>query len=192
MSDLVEKKEKEATEKQKAKVIGKEDQDEKDKEGLSEHSSEGNESDHSEKEEEQKEAAIGDKSEPNKVVDAEADTKEDPEEETKEAVPEKPVMMSLQRCAKCSTVVLKYATQVKSAKQQDAAYWKENERMTEILEGLKEREKRTLMRQIKAGEIDYDPKLDKLVYTESKEEYVFGKEEGSDDGSQGDEDDDEL
>ena len=55
-------------------------------------------------------------------------------------------MMSLQRCAKCATVVLKYATQVKSAKQQEIEYWKENDRMTEILDGLKEREKRTLMR----------------------------------------------
>ena len=61
-------------------------------------------------------------------------------------------------------------------------YLKENDRMIEILDGLKEREKRKLTRQIKAGEIDYDPKQDKLVYTQTKEEYVFGQgdEEGSD------------
>jgi len=87
--------------------------------------------------------------------------------------------------------VLKYATQVKSEKQQEIEYWKENDRMTEILDGLKEREKRKLMRQIKAGEIDYDAKLDKLVYTESKEEYVFDKDGESGEDSGADEDDDE-
>lgn len=77
--------------------------------------------------------------------------------------------------------MLKYATQVKTAKEKEVDYWKENDRMIEILSGLKEREKRKLERQIKAGEIDYDPKIDKLVYTDSKEEYTF--EEGDDSAS---------
>lgn len=58
--------------------------------------------------------------------------------------------------------------------------------MAEILDGLKEREKRKITRQIKAGEIDYDSKRDKLVYTESKEEVVFDEEaeaSGSDEDS---------
>lgn len=41
----------------------------------------------------------------------------------------------------------------------------------EIVADLKERMKRKVMRQLKAGEIDYDAKLDKLVYAESKEEF---------------------
>jgi hypothetical protein len=59
--------------------------------------------------------------------------------------------------------------------------------MIEILDGLKEREKRTLERKIKAGEIDYDPKIDKLVYTNTKEEIVLGElSDGSSDSSDSD------
>lgn len=75
--------------------------------------------------------------------------------------------------------MLKYAVKVKTANEKEKDYWIENDRMIEILDGLKEREKRKLERQIKAGEIDYDPKLDKLIYVNTKEEVVHG-EDGSD------------
>jgi hypothetical protein len=122
------------------------------------------------------------KQESSQEVSKEATTQEQKEEETK--MEAKPVAMSLQRCAKCMSAVLKYATQVKSAKQQEQEYWHENDRMTEILDGLKEREKRKLTRMIKNGEVDYDAKRDKLVYTQTEEEYLFGEEDqgsGSDD-----------
>ena len=72
--------------------------------------------------------------------------------------------------------MLKYAVKVKTANEKEKDYWIENDRMIEILDGLKEREKRKLERQIKAGEIDYDPKLDKLIYVNTKEEVVHGED----------------
>ena len=73
--------------------------------------------------------------------------------------------------------MLKYAVKVKTANEKEKDYWIENDRMIEILDGLKEREKRKLERQIKAGEIDYDPKLDKLIYVNTKEEVVHGEDD---------------
>jgi len=41
----------------------------------------------------------------------------------------------------------------------------------EIVGDLKERMKRKVLRQLKAGEIDYDAQLDKLVYAATKAEF---------------------
>ena len=83
--------------------------------------------------------------------------------------------------------MLKYAIKVKTADEKEKDYWVENDRMIEILDGLKEREKRTLERKIKAGEIDYDPKIDKLFYTNTKEEIVLGElSDGSSDSNDSD------
>ena len=41
---------------------------------------------------------------------------------------------------------------------------------------LKERMKRKVMRQLRNGEIDYDPRIDKLIYTESREELRIDEE----------------
>lgn len=71
---------------------------------------------------------------------------------------------------------------MKTAKEKEVDYWKENDRMIEILAGLKVREAHTLERKIKAGEIDYDPTIDKLYYTNSKEEYTL--EDGDDSASE--------
>ena len=43
--------------------------------------------------------------------------------------------------------MLKYAVKVKTANEKEKDYWIENDRMIEILDGLKEREKRKLERQ---------------------------------------------
>jgi len=43
--------------------------------------------------------------------------------------------------------------------------------MVEILETLKERQKRTIMRKMKAGEIDFDAKKDQFIYTEDGREF---------------------
>ena len=79
--------------------------------------------------------------------------------------------------------MLKYAVKVKTANEKEKDYWIENDRMIEILDGLKEREKRKLERQIKAGEIDYDPKLDKLIYSNTKEEVMHGEDESDSEDS---------
>ena len=46
----------------------------------------------------------------------------------------------------------------------------------EIVSELKERMKRKVMRQLRRGEIDYDPKLDKLIYADSREEFQIENE----------------
>ena len=69
---------------------------------------------------------------------------------------------------------MRYATQVKSKKEVEADEEKEDDNIREILSTLKEREKRKLTRQLQLGEVDYDPKLNKLVYTDSKAEYKYG------------------
>ena len=56
----------------------------------------------------------------------------------------------------------------------EAEEQKEDVRILEILDGLKEREKKTIRRKLMLGEIDYDPKGDRLVYVESNEEYLVG------------------
>ena len=70
----------------------------------------------------------------------------------------------------------------------DKEYEKDNDRILEIMKDVKEREKRTLMRLLKKGEIDYDSKLDKLVYANTSKEY---KLDGDDSGNEDDEDDEE-
>lgn len=83
---------------------------------------------------------------------------------------------------------MKYATQVKSRKEVEADEEKEDDKIREILSTLKEREKRKLTRQLQLGEVDYDQKLGKLVYTESKEEYKYGEVNENEDSQEDDSD----
>ena len=53
---------------------------------------------------------------------------------------------------------------------------RKNDPIMEIVSELKERMKRKVMRQWRNGEIDYDARLDKLVYTETKEELRIEEE----------------
>lgn len=85
---------------------------------------------------------------------------------------------------------MKYATQVKSRKEVEADEEKEDDKIREILSTLKEREKRKLTRQLQLGEVDYDQKLGKLVYTESKEEYKYGEVNENEDSQEDDSDED--
>lgn len=61
----------------------------------------------------------------------------------------------------------------------------------EIVSDLKEREKRRVLRQLRNGEIDYDAKIDKLVYADTKELFEIDRE-GSDGDVDSDEDDNEM
>jgi hypothetical protein len=72
--------------------------------------------------------------------------------------------------------VVKYATRPKTRQQQEQIEDQENARIMEIVADLKERMKRKVMRQLRKGEIDYDPKIDKLIYTDSKEEFIVEAE----------------
>ena len=95
--------------------------------------------------------------------------------------------VAARRCSKCTHPVVTYATRIKTTKELEAARDAEDERIMEIVSLLKEREKRKVMRQLKNGEIDYDPKIGKLVYTDTKEEFVF---DGLSDLDSDEEDDD--
>ena len=66
--------------------------------------------------------------------------------------------------------MLKYATMTKTRVQIEQESEREDDRIREIVSELKERMKRKVMRQLQNGEIDYDPRIDKLIYTETKEE----------------------
>lgn len=55
---------------------------------------------------------------------------------------------------------------------------------------MKEREKRKVLRQLRNGEIDYDAKIDKLVYTDTKEEFVIDGDDDDDSGPDNDSDGD--
>ena len=56
--------------------------------------------------------------------------------------------------------------------------------MVEILNTLKERQKRTIARKLKKGEIDFDKERDCFIYVEGGEEFEIGggdKDSGDDD-----------
>ena len=57
---------------------------------------------------------------------------------------------------------------------------KQEERVLEIIQSLKERQKRTIIRKIKNGEIEFDPKRNVLVYAADGKDFELGEEEGSD------------
>ena len=99
-------------------------------------------------------------------------------------------MISTKRCSKCIQPCKSYAKKEKTAKQLEEEGKKEDARILEILDGLKEREKKTIRRKLALGEIDYDPKGDRLVYVETNEEFNVGQQDDddSDDGSDMDSD----
>ena len=77
--------------------------------------------------------------------------------------------MQATRCAKCAKPVRNYANwspPKKTARELDHIEHEEDHRIIHLLEDCPEREKRSILRQLKKGEIDYDPDLDKLVYTD--------------------------
>jgi len=56
----------------------------------------------------------------------------------------------------------------------------------EILSSLKEREKKTIQRKLAMGEIEYSPKKDCLIHTESKEQFKMGADDSDSDGDSDD------
>jgi hypothetical protein len=72
-------------------------------------------------------------------------------------------IQELKRCSKCTTHTQSYAT--KSA-ENGASEVDEDAKVEEILATLKERQKRTILRKIKTGEIEYNAKKNVLVYAE--------------------------
>lgn len=95
--------------------------------------------------------------------------------------------MNLPRCSKCATPCLEYAKATKTREQLERAEEAENDRIIEILNELREREKRKIMRLLRTGEVDYDAKLDKLIWVDSQREVDFDEKE--DDANKSDDSD---
>ena len=79
-------------------------------------------------------------------------------------------LIKASRCSKCTHPVTKYAFQTKTRQQVEKEREVEDVRIMAIVAELIPRQKRKVMRQLQSGEIDYDAKLGKLIYTETKEE----------------------
>ena len=67
----------------------------------------------------------------------------------------------------------------------------EDHRVLDLLDQCRVREKRKICRQMRKGLIVYDAKLDALVWAETKEEYVMGREEKAEEDSDDDFSDDD-
>ena len=70
----------------------------------------------------------------------------------------------MRRCTKCTADCKTYAVKAQTSKELEKLDEKQEERVLEIIASLKERQKRTIIRKIKNGEIEFDPKRDVLVY----------------------------
>jgi len=136
-----------------------------------------------------------------KVEKKEGEEDENEEEEEKEdavevveavesvkSVEEKPVapkdLPPMKRCAKCCGPTTKYAHKVLDAKAQAKHEEAEDAEVWDVLNTLKEREKKTIQRKMQAGEIEWDPETKKLRHVEGGRDYEM---DNSDDD---DEDDD--
>lgn len=86
----------------------------------------------------------------------------------------------MRRCTKCTCTCKDYALKAKSSKELEALDGKQEERVLEIIASLKERQKRTIIRKIKNGEIEFDPKRDLLVYAADGKDFELGAVEEAD------------
>ena len=87
----------------------------------------------------------------------------------------------LRRCTKCTADCKIYAIKAQTSKELEKLDEKQEERVLEIIASLKERQKRTIIRKIKNGEIEFDPKRDVLVYAADGKDFELGDDVGSDD-----------
>ena len=87
----------------------------------------------------------------------------------------------LRRCTKCTADCKTYAVKAQTSKELEKLDEKQEERVLEIIASLKERQKRTIIRKIKNGEIEFDPKRDVLVYAADGKDFELGDDVGSDD-----------
>ena len=87
----------------------------------------------------------------------------------------------LRRCTKCTADCKTYAIKAQTSKELEKLDEKQEERVLEIIASLKERQKRTIIRKIKNGEIEFDPKREVLVYAADGKDFELGDDVGSDD-----------
>ena len=87
----------------------------------------------------------------------------------------------LRRCTKCTADCKTYAIKAQTSKELEKLDEKQEERVLEIIASLKERQKRTIIRKIKNGEIEFDPKRDVLVYAADGKDFELGDDVASDD-----------
>jgi len=90
----------------------------------------------------------------------------------------------LRRCTKCTADCKTYAVKAQTSKELEKLDEKQEERVLEIIASLKERQKRTIIRKIKNGEIEFDPKRDVLVYAADGKDFELGGEGSDDEGEE--------
>ena len=90
----------------------------------------------------------------------------------------------MRRCTKCTADCKTYAVKAQTSKELEKLDEKQEERVLEIIASLKERQKRTIVRKIKNGEIEFDPKRDVLVYAADGKDFELGGEGFDDDGEE--------
>lgn len=75
-------------------------------------------------------------------------------------------MQTLMRCSKCTQDVNQYAVKQATAKQLEEKSDADAKKMVETLQTLKERQKRTIMRKLKSGILDFNAESNQFYYTE--------------------------
>jgi len=90
----------------------------------------------------------------------------------------------LRRCTKCTADCKTYAVKAQTSKELEKLDEKQEERVLEIIASLKERQKRTIIRKIKNGEIEFDPKRDVLVYAADGKDFELGGEGSDEEGEE--------
>ena len=90
----------------------------------------------------------------------------------------------MRRCTKCTADCKTYAVKAQTSKELEKLDEKQEERVLEIIASLKERQKRTIIRKIKNGEIEFDPKRDVLVYAADGKDFELGGEGSDEEGEE--------
>ena len=99
------------------------------------------------------------------------------------------------QCSKCAKPMgeEKYAEQELTSLQRKALNEKIDRTMEEVLQSLKERCKRTVLRKVETGEVTFDLAKKIFVYKDTDEEYkVEGKDGGEDDEEDSEDDDKQV
>jgi len=87
----------------------------------------------------------------------------------------------LVRCSKCTCDVKQYAVKQASKAEKIELNDADKKKMTELLNTLKERQKRTIQRKLDNEVLDYDPQQNVFVYKEDGALFKMGEENEDDD-----------
>jgi hypothetical protein len=101
-------------------------------------------------------------------------------DEVPDDIAEKFKIEEMVRCSKCTSDVKQYAVKVQSKKDVEAEVESTEKGTEALLQSLKEREKRTIQRKLKAGVLEFDPGSKQFVYAEDGRQFKMEDEQDSD------------